>query len=561
MRRQSSNRRLAGNRRLAIFMGVAVVFLAALFVRTFYVQVVAAPSLKEQAQEQSIRTVALDAPRGIIYDRDGCQLAVSAGRETVYANPREVADPDAAAERLGDVLGLSVDDLAAKLRRDTQFVYLARKVSSTKGDAVKALGLSGITVCAEDKRVYPNGALAPQLLGFVGTDGTGLAGLEKEYDELLTGEAGQAQVVSDPDGNRLRTTSLKEAVPGRSITLTIDEGIQFETEKVLTGVVEEFKALKACAVVIDPRNGEILAMANTPVFDTNAFGSVEEKDRRNSVVTDQYEPGSTFKMIVAAAALEGGLVTPDTTFTLGRQVQVYDRVVHEAHEDNLPSMRELSVTQIIAQSSNVGAVVLGKEVGKDRLADMIYKFGFTQKLGIDFPGETPGMMLEPDDWSGTTIANVPIGQGISVTPLQMAASYAAVANDGLLVQPHLVRDVSSPWSRRVVSEKVAAQLRAMLLAVTEEDGTGTNACIAGYEVAGKTGTAQKVDEKTGKYAVDRFVASFVGMVPADDPRVVVLVMVDEPKTQHLGALVAAPAFAEIAGLSLKILGVAPNGAD
>ena len=243
--------------------------------------------------------------------------------------------------------------------------------------------------------------------------------------------------------------------------LTIDEDIQFEVEKVLADVVKQFEAKKACAVVIEPGTGEILAMANTPVFDTNAYGSVEEKDRRNSVVVDMYEPGSTFKMVAVAAALQEGLVTPDTVFTLGRTIELYDRVVHEAHED-VPEVRHLTVTDILSQSSNVGAVTLGREVGKDRLVDMIKKFGFTEKLGIDFPGEAPGLMPDAEEWSGTTILNVPMGQGISVTPLQMAAAYSAIANDGVLIQPHLARNAKAPWSRRVVSDTVAAELRAML---------------------------------------------------------------------------------------------------
>ncbi len=544
------------NRRLALFMGFAVIFLAALFARTFYVQVVAAPDLQAKGQQQYSQTVKLDAPRGIIYDRDGCRLAVSQTMATVYANPRQVKDPSSTAEALAPILDRPVGELLEKLNEDSGFKYLVRKIKAAKGEEVKALELDGIFVCAEDKRVYPAGTLAPQVLGFVGTENTGLAGLEREYDDLLAGEAGALQVMSDLSGNRLSTTYLEEASPGDSITLTIDKDIQFEVEKVLSDIVKEFEAQKACAVVLEPDSGEILAMANTPVFDTNDYGSVDEKDRRNWIVTDQYEPGSTFKMVVAAAALEEGLVTPETTFTLGKEIQVYDRVVHESHE-NVPEERELSVTEILAQSSNVGAVTLGLELGKDRLVSMIEKFGFTKKLGIDFPGEASGMMLPADEWSGTTIANVPIGQGISASPLQLAAAYAAIANDGILVQPHLVRDISSPWTRRVVSANVAAQLRAML-AVTVEDGTGTNAQIAGYQVAGKTGTAQKVNEEEGGYADDRFVASFVGMVPADHPRLVILVMVDEPSTEHLGARVAAPAFAKIAELSLRMLGIPPS---
>jgi cell division protein FtsI (penicillin-binding protein 3) len=281
---------------------------------------------------------------------------------------------------------------------------------------------------------------------------------------------------------------------------------------------------------------------------------VQESDRRNMAVTDQYEPGSTFKMVVVAAALEAGLVTPETVFSLKPTITVYDREVHEAHED-VPAVRDFTVTQILAKSSNVGTVTLGLEVGKARLVDMIRNFGFIEKTGLDFPGEVDGQMLAPEKWSGTTIANVPIGQGIAVTPLQLAAAYAAIANGGIMVQPHLVRGAEAS-SRQVVSKKVADQLRQMLL-VTVEDGTGKLAQVKGYEVAGKTGTAQKVKE-TGGYYEDHVVASFVGMVPANNPRLVILVTVDDPATQQFGSYVAAPAFAQIAGFSLRRLGIPPT---
>ena len=301
-------------------------------------------------------------------------------------------------------------------------------------------------------------------------------------------------------------------------------------------------------------------MANTPVFDANLYASktVLESDRRNMAVTDQYEPGSTFKMVTVAAALEAGVVNPDTMFTLKPTIKIYDREVHEAHED-VEAVRHYTVTEILAKSSNVGTVTIGQQVGKQGLVDMIRKFGFTEKAGIDFPGEVDGQMLAPERWSGTTIANVPIGQGIAVTPLQLAAAYAAIANGGIMVQPHLVRSASAAQSHQVVSQRVADQLREMLT-VTVEDGTGKLAQVTGYEVAGKTGTAQKVKE-TGGYYEDHVVASFVGMVPAEDPKLVILVTVDDPLTQQFGSYVAAPAFAQIAGFSLRRLGIPPSSGN
>jgi cell division protein FtsI/penicillin-binding protein 2 len=319
--------------------------------------------------------------------------------------------------------------------------------------------------------------------------------------------------------------------------------------------VERYGALRGMAVVLDPKTGEILAMANVPYFDANTYGSQPDVYQRNAVVTDQYEPGSTFKMVVAAAALEAGLVQPDTVFDLHPTITVYDRTVHEAHDD-IPYTRRMTVTDILAQSSNVGAVTLGLKVGKEGLVEMIRRFGFTTRTGIDFPGEAPGAMLSPEQWSGSTIANVPIGQGIAVTPLQLAAAYGAIANDGIYVQPHLSQDSVIGPEHRVITSEVAQQLRDMLR-VTVESGTGARADIKGYDVAGKTGTAQKVLPDGGGYSNDDFISSFVGMVPVEDPALVILVVIDEPRGQYYGSLVAAPAFAEIAGFALRRLEIPP----
>ena len=547
------------HKRLALFMGLAVVFLVALFARTFYVQVFAAPKLQERADSQHVRTIELDAPRGTIFDRKGEALAISRPMASIYADPRHVPDAEKTAAALAPVLGLSKQELQDKLKGDVGFRYLARKIDPAIGERVKALKLEGIGVLSEPKRVYPKGALAPQLLGFVGgQDYLGMEGLEYEYDKLLSGKPGQTQVVRDLSGNRLSTISTTDAVPGSSLTLTIDSEIQFEAEKALADAVEEYDAKRACALVMDPSTGEILAMASTPVFSPENYSSADLKkgEGRNWMVTDQLEPGSTFKMVTVAAALENGIVTPDTPFTLPNEINVYEKTIHEADE-NVPLTRTLTVTQILSQSSNIGAVTLGKEVGKEHLVDMIKKFGFTKKLDIDFPGETPGQL--PERWDGVTIYQIPMGQGVAVSPLQLATAYAAIANDGVLVQPHLVRETADPWSRRVVSPAVAAQLRRMLT-VTVEEGTGKKARLQGYQVAGKTGTAQKPNEKSSGYS-DQVIASFVGMVPADAPRLVVLVMIDEPKSQHSGAQVAAPVFATITDFALRRLGIAPASVE
>jgi cell division protein FtsI (penicillin-binding protein 3) len=517
--------------------------------------VLAGDQYRDRARSQHVRQFEVAPHRGLIYDRNGAELAVSERRATIYAAPSLVEDPRLAADQLAPLLGLELDTLREKLDGSGGFTYLARKIDPAVAEEVLALELRGVGVFPEEKRVYPRGSLAPQVLGFVGTDNVGLAGLEKQYDELLAGEAGERGVVRDPFGRDLNVLFDRAGLHGESLVLTLDEDVQYWAEQVLTQTVEQFEAKKAGAVVLDPRSGEVLAMANAPTFDTNVFGEVPEDLKRNSIVTDQYEPGSTFKMVVAAAALEAGLVTPDTTFRLAPTIKVYDRTVHEAHRDQ-PAVREWSVTEILAQSSNVGAVTLGLEVGKERLVDMITRFGFTRPLGIDFPGEAGGSMPSPDRWSGSTIGNIPIGHGIATTPLQMAAAYAAIANDGVMVRPRLVRNAPAP-ERRVISPEVAGQLRRML-ETTITEGTGQQAGVARYVVAGKTGTAQKVKEDGPGYSREKYVASFVGMVPADDPQLVILVVVDEPSKAYYGSTVAAPAFARIADFALKHLEIPPG---
>lgn len=549
------------NRRLGTSVAVVVLCFLMLGSRAFYLQIVEAAELRAAADQQHVREDTLPAGRGVIYDREGAELAVSKRMATVVANPYLVDDAAEAATKLAPILGVPEAQVLAGLSKKTKYSVLARIVEPGVAEAVLSQRLSGIEIRPADKRVYPKGALAPQLLGYVGTDPNGLAGLELEYDAVLLGRPGERQYIGDRTGRSLEILSDTESTDGHSIVLTIDEDIQWQAEQVLGDVVKEFGAKKATAIVLDPRTGEVLAMANAPLFDANDFGSADAFLQKNIAVTDQYEPGSTFKVVTVAAALERGLVTPDTHLSLEPTIKVADRVVRESHWQDLPAVRDLSVTEILAQSSNVGTIRLGMKVGKLPLVEMIRRFGFTQKTGIDFPGEASGSMLPPEKWSGSTIANVPIGQGISASPLQMAAAYATIANDGVYMQPYLVQNehVQTP-SHRVISAQVAAQLRAMLKE-TVADGTGGAARVQGYVVAGKTGTAEKPKEKSRGYDSGRIVASFVGMVPADAPRLVILVTVDEPSAQHYGAVVAAPAFARIADFALKHLEIPPDGAS
>lgn len=548
--------RRRSNIRLLIFAGGLILIFSLLLSRAYYLQITAASEYRTQALEQYIDSSPVTGKRGVIYDRDGGELAVSMRTATIYADPVRIQSPQDAADALAPVLGVEPGPLAERLSSDSRFVYLARKVDPVVWERVRDLEIYGVGMRPEEKRIYPRDTLAAQVLGYVGTDNVGLAGIEKEYDATLAAVEGERRVLRDAGRRSLAVLFGQEAQHGDSIVLTLDEDIQFEAEQVLAHLVKDYSAQKAAAVVLEPETGEILAMANAPSFDANEFGEASPELRRNYPVTDQFEPGSTFKTVTVAAALEAGVAAPETTYDLPSQITVYDRTIHEAHED-VPAERQMSVTQILAESSNVGSVTLGMEVGKERLERMIRRFGFTEPLGLDFPGEAGGSMLPADEWSGTTITNVPIGQGVSVTALQMAAAYAAIANNGVLVRPHLVIDGNAQPEWQVVSGSVAGDIREMLK-VAVAQGTGKEAQVEGYAVGGKTGTAQKVKKDGSGYSSERFVASFVGMVPADDPELVILVAVDEP-TPHYGSVVAAPAFSKIADFALKHLEIAPNG--
>ncbi|MER3412114.1 MAG: hypothetical protein C4305_07375, partial [Thermoleophilia bacterium] len=390
-------------------------------------------------------------------------------------------------------------------------------------------------------------------------DNRGLAGLELELERVLAGRPGRKTIVKDPLGRALEVVRTVPERPGKNVLLTLDHTIQANAQSVLEQTVRQWGAKRATAVVLDSKTGGILAMAVAPGFDANRYPQVRDELHRNATVTDTYEPGSTFKVVTVAAALSERLVRPDTAFTLPYGIQVADRVIHDA--EPRPTER-MTVAEILYRSSNVGAITLARLLGPERLARWIERFGFGRPTGIDFPGESPGIVLPLGQWSGSTIGNIPIGQGIAVTPVQMAAAYAAVANDGLWLTPHLVERVVGGGRpkverRRVLAPEVARVVRSMLVNVVSR-GTGTAAGVPGYRVAGKTGTAAKPDPVSGGYSTTRYVASFVGIVPASRPRLVILVTVDEPQGAIWGGVVAAPAFAKIARFALQYLEVVPD---
>jgi cell division protein FtsI/penicillin-binding protein 2 len=539
----------------------AIVFAAA-FARVVWLQAVKAQALDQLATSQNREEIDVPARRGTVYDRLGVQLAIGERATTVYANPRQITDPRAAAVAAGETLGVNPDELYPLLAdRSKGFVYVARKADVDKAQALEARKIAGFGFYPEERRAYPQEAVASEVVGYAGIENKGLSGLELELDRTLSGHDGTKTIVRDPFGRTIDVIDSESAVNGKDAYLTIDHSLQGQVERILRRARARWSALAATAVVLDPRTGGVLALGVEPGFDANIFPTVArwEPDRlRNRAVTDTYEPGSTFKVVTIGGVLESGIVSPSTKFRLPYKIQVADRVIHDAEPRGTQTM---TVSQILSQSSNVGVVTLAFQLQRERLSEWIHRFGFGRKTGIDFPGETRGIVLPPEKWSGSTIGNVPIGQGIAVTPIQMAAAYGAIANDGVWLQPHLVDRIEGqkpvvPETRRVLSPRTSTELTKMLRGVVQE-GSGTTAQIPGYKVAGKTGTAAK-PEPTGGYSDTRYVASFVGFVPASRPRLVVLVTVDEPKGAIWGGVVAAPVFAEIAQFALQYLDIPPD---
>jgi cell division protein FtsI (penicillin-binding protein 3) len=548
------------NRRIRLVVAVFALVFAAALVRATWLQAVRAAPLDRLAASQHRETVAVPARRGAIYDRSGVELAVGEPATTVYANPRQIRDPQAVAMAAGRALGLDPARLLPLLSDRTRgFVFVARKADPHAAEQLRREAIVGLGFYPEERRVYPQRRVASEVVGYAGVDNRGLAGLELELDQALAGANGVETVVRDPFGRRLDTIEAKEVRDGRDVVLTLDNVIQRHVERVLRETRARWTAESATAVVVDPRTGGVLAMAVEPGFDANRFPAVGRERQRNRAVTDTYEPGSTFKVVTLAAALESGMVAPTTKYRLPYSIRVSDRVIHDAEERGAETM---TVAQILSQSSNVGVVTLALGLGRENLSRWIDRFGFGHVTGLDYPGETPGIVLPAEEWSGSTIGNVPIGQGIAVTSLQMARTYAAIANRGVALQPHVVERVEGEpprtrGRRRIISAVTARQLTAMLRGVVET-GSGGEAQVAGYTVAGKTGTAAKPDPVRGGYSDSRYVGSFVGFVPATAPRLVILVTVDEPRGTIWGGTVAAPAFAKIAQYALEYLDVPPD---
>ncbi|MGH3003090.1 MAG: peptidoglycan D,D-transpeptidase FtsI family protein [Gaiellaceae bacterium] len=547
------------NRRIRLLLGVFALVFAATFARAVWLQGVKAASLSKMAQRQHRESVVIPAGRGTIFDDTGVPIAIGEQTTTVYADPRQVRRPRALAVAAHRILGVDADKLYQQLlNRKSSFLYVQRFADPKAAAALLDKNFAGVLSYPEERRTYPQNSVASQVIGYAGTDNKGLTGLEMEYDKRLSGKPGKQTVVRDPFGQAIDIISATPERQGTAIVTTLDRTIQANAEAVLRQTIHDWGAKSATAVVLDPRTGAVLAMAQAPGYNANKSNTVPFALQRNRSVTDMYEPGSVFKVVTIAGALTTGLVTPNTKFVLPYSIRVADRTVSDAEHRPTETM---SVAQILSRSSNVGAVTIAEKLGANDLMNWIGRFGFGKKTGIDFPGEIAGDVLPLDQWSGSTIGNVPIGQGVAVTPIQLAAAYSAIANGGVWVQPHLVARVGGRAAhlvrRRVVSATVDHELKTMLTGVVDEHGaTGTAAAIPGYSVAGKTGTAQ-VPGPNG-YTTGKYVASFVGMVPVAKPRLVVLVTVDEPTRAIYGGTVAAPAFAEIAKFDLQYLSVAPD---
>ncbi len=539
--------------------------LSLLAARAGQVQVLAADRYSEVGENQRVRAIKLPAERGSIFDREGRDLALSMPQRTVWANPRLVSDPLRTSEALAPILGLDAAELQGRLTRDAAFAYLARKVPDDVAARVEALKLDGVFFLDEPQRFLPAGALASPVIGRVGLDNEGLSGLESQYESVLNGKDGNKLVEHDPTGREIPggVRAFTPPVAGDDLVLTIDRSLQYETERALTNMIGTANARGGMAVVMQVQTGEILALAN---FTTDLATGEIKASPNNMALTNVYEPGSVSKMITVSGALEQGTVTPSDTWTVGNKIQVADHLFGEAHDHKVEPM---SVTDIVANSSNVGTIGIGLRLGKERLDHYQRQFGFGTRTGLGFPGESAGLLLPPKKWSGTTIATVSIGQGIAVTALQMLAAYNTIANGGMYVAPKLVRGIvgadgvqreTPPAARRrAVSSRTAAQMTGMLEEVVRV-GTGQLAAIDGYTVVGKTGTARKWAARSRGYQEGAYVSSFAGFVPAERPALSALVVLDQP-TPIYGSVVAAPVFAQIMRYGLREFRIPPPPAS
>ena len=542
------------DRRIGILFIAFLALLGIALARAAYLGSVQAGSLERAAATQQVSTVVDPAPRGAITDRNGAQLAISQSADDIVADPYLIKNPASASAELSAALGMPQLTVLGRITRPhTGYVLLAHLVPSAQAAAVAKLHIAGINLTAQTRRVYPRGGEAAQVVGLVHGDGAGASGIEYRYNSVLSGTNGLRRIVSDAKGQPISIDKLRATDPGKTVALTIDSGLQQETERVLAQVGNTYSPKSATAIAVDPRSGAILALAN---WRSAAADSTAGPD--DLAIGLNYEPGSTFKAITVAGALQDGLVTPSTPFDIPPVLQFADRQIHDAEDHGYET---LSVANILKYSSNIGADLIGMKLGAKRFDYWVHRFGFGQQTGVDLPGEQSGIVLHWWNYSGSSMANLPFGQGESVTPMQMVNAYDAIANGGVLRPPHVVQSVGGkprplPAGRRIISANTASELRDMLRGVFADGGTASGAEIRGYDMAGKTGTANIAID--GHYSDSAYVASFIGMVPTNHPRLVVAVVVNQPVGSIFGGSVAAPAFQQIVGWAVPYLGIPPN---
>ena len=551
--------------RLIVVSSLLLLFAVSLIARLANLQITQHKTLLAKSEKQphhgNLKTY---FGRGTIFDRNGNELATNLVVESVFVVPQEVRDRKYTSRVLASALGQNYDRVYKEVSSNKQFAWIKRKASTDEIIHLKKAALSGVRFRSEQKRFYPKRELAANVIGFVGTDDYGLAGIEQTYQEKLKGMVYSQPIKQDGRGRNIQNLgSLSRSNLGNyDLMLTLDEVIQFTAEYHLTKQVERYKADSGMAVVMNPNSGEIYAMANVPQFNPNNYNKFTPETRKNNTVVSSYEPGSIFKPIVAVAALDNGIAQPhDKFFCENGSFKIGGRNIGEASNHKYGS---LSMQEIIAKSSNIGAIKIAQKLGKDSFYEYIRKFGFGEKTSIRLPGVSSGLLGKRKNWNERSLASISFGQEIAVTPLQMVVALSAIANGGTLMEPHIakalmrdgkiIKEIKPKKIRRVISEKTSRQMMEILKFVVE-NGTGKKAAIDGFEVAGKTGTAQKYITETQSYSKTEFISSFIGYAPADDPRLAILVMIDNPKGRHWGGVVAAPVFVKIAEKSLRHLNV------
>ncbi|NYJ07731.1 peptidoglycan D,D-transpeptidase FtsI family protein [Petropleomorpha daqingensis] len=576
-RRPPGSRRSRGGLSLAqralrnkVGLVVLVLLLTTVLVKLVFVQGVDGATYANAAQQDRLRTYPIAALRGAIVDSSGRTLAYTVDANRVVADPTVVKNAQRTAQKLAALLDVPAAGLADKLSGSGRYVVLARHVSPQTTDAIQALGLAGISFEDDPQRLYPAGAVGGQVVGFIGADGDGLAGVERRFQDRLAGTNGQRRVEVGSGGNPI-PAGIDESTPavdGSSVALTIDEDLQYVVEQRLAQACSDGATTRASAVVLDVHTGEVKAMASCPGYDPGHYNETDPNLLGNPAVSDVFEPGSVMKAVSLSAVLEEGVATPDTVLTVPGHIQAGDVVVQDAH-DHAPV--QWTVTGIMAHSSNIGTIMLTRQVGDETLEKYLRAFGVGSRTGIELPAESPGILQKSSDWTDSRAANVPIGQGVSVTTLQLASIYQTIANGGVRIPPRIVQSVTAadgrvtregtPDGTRVISEHTASQMTYMLESVVSRHGTAPTAAIDGFLVAGKTGTAQRANPDTGSYAGGGYVTTFAGFAPADDPQYVIAVNLERPTSSEEGGETAAPVFHDIMSYALTAGGVVPSGAS